>query len=111
MLAVKRVSRTEKALSKILDAVFTDCAWQYRIPPSQQSEFTAKHELVNKRSRVSETANGIISPPGYPFDARRLLGDLRGLLGTTSGRRMYYEELGQLMGKSKSTAHFWFEIH
>jgi len=24
---------------------------------------------------------------------------------------MYYEELGQLMGKSKSTAHFWFEIH
>ncbi len=24
---------------------------------------------------------------------------------------MHYEELGRLMGKSKSTAHFWFDVH
>jgi hypothetical protein len=74
-------------------------------------EFGAKHELMNKQPRASKPANGIIRLPGYPFDARRLLSDLRDLLARTSGRRMYYEELGRLMGKSKSTAHFWFDIH
>lgn len=49
--------------------------------------------------------------PGYPFDARTVLGHLRSRLAREFGRHLTYQELGRLTGKSKSTAHYWFNLY
>jgi hypothetical protein len=52
-----------------------------------------------------------ISPPAYPFDARRIWGDLWLRLGKEHGRDLGFRELGKMIGKSKSTVHFWFTVY
>lgn len=66
---------------------------------------------MSKQLDIAKSSAGIVELPAYPFHARRLLGDLRNLLAGKGTQPMHYEELGRLMGKSKSTAHFWFDVH
>jgi len=78
---------------------------------AREVEFAGKHDLVSKQANISKSLDGIIKPPAYPFNARALLGNLRNCLAVSGGKSMHYGDLGRLMGKSKSTAHFWFDVH
>jgi hypothetical protein len=49
--------------------------------------------------------------PGFPFEAQGLLGELRNRLEMENGRAMGFEELGEIMGNPKSTAHYWFSAY
>jgi hypothetical protein len=76
------------------------------------NQLPAKHETMNKIDHGSKKArNEFILPPAYRFDARQLWGDLRLVLAGRDKRHLGYRELGKLMGKSRSTAHYWFSLY
>jgi hypothetical protein len=50
----------------------------------------------------------ILAAPAQPFTGIDLYGDLRGRLSAAAGRPVRLRELAQIMGRSKSTTHFWF---
>lgn len=53
---------------------------------------------------------GLIKPPAYPFTAQNLYADLHARLEAESGEKISFERLGQIIGRSKSTAHHWFGV-
>ena len=55
--------------------------------------------------------DGFARPPAYPIQAQELFSDLRLQLEAEHGRGLGYRELGEFVGKSKSTAHYWFEVY
>jgi hypothetical protein len=61
-------------------------------------------------SRSKEPVNEFIVPPAYPFSGGQLLDDLRSRLAKEHGYRFGIEELGQMVGKSKSSTYFWFSL-
>lgn len=66
---------------------------------------------MGKQTRQKKTLRpGIIRTPGYPFTARELFGDLFTRLAKESGEVPTFQRLGELVGRSKSTAHHWFGI-
>lgn len=76
------------------------------------AEFAAKHEVMIENDQDSGGAKvQFIRFPGYPFEAQKLLGELRNRLEMENGRAMGFEELAEIMGSPKSTAHYWFSIY
>jgi hypothetical protein len=58
----------------------------------------------------SSWGSGVIKPPAYPFTAQDLYADLRARLEAETGEELSFKRLGQIIGRSKSTAHQWFSI-
>jgi hypothetical protein len=52
----------------------------------------------------------VIETPGYPFTSRELFTDLFARLANESGEALTFQFLGELVGRSKSTAHHWFGV-
>jgi hypothetical protein len=71
----------------------------------------AKHEgMIAQIKRTNAISSGLIKTPGYPFTARDLFEDLRSRLGLELGEEINFKRLGQLTGRTKSTAHHWFAV-
>ena len=71
----------------------------------------AKHETMHKHgSNSGAVGSELITAPAYPFTARELFGNLRGLLSEARREPMSYDRLAKIVGKSKSTTHHWFEL-
>jgi hypothetical protein len=50
----------------------------------------------------------LLLPPAYPHDSRKLLRSLREELSRASAQPLTFARLAQIMGVSRSTAHYWF---
>jgi len=59
----------------------------------------------------ANTKSQFIRPPACPFDAKDLWEALRSKIERQRKVPLGYEELGQMMGRPKSTAHFWFSVY
>jgi len=72
-----------------------------------------KHKAMKKNgSNSPPSLNRIVLPPAYPFTGVELLRDLLKRLSGEFKRAPGLAELAQMMGRSKSTTHFWFsEYH
>jgi len=55
--------------------------------------------------------NTIILPPAYPFASSNLFTDLRDRLSRERGQPIGIEEISEMMGTPKSTAHFWLFVY
>jgi hypothetical protein len=58
--------------------------------------------------RLTEDLVTFVTSPGFPFDARNLLDDLRTALSRRMGHPLTTEHLARIMGQAVSTTHFWF---
>jgi hypothetical protein len=63
-----------------------------------------------RRKPCLKTYHPTIAPPAYPFRGPELFCDLRRRLSHGRSGLIPYQELGQMIGKSKSTTHHWFAI-
>jgi len=69
----------------------------------------AKHKTMKQHGSF-ETAEFIL-PPAYPFTAKTFFADLHRQLELERKRIVTFKEIARILGRSKSTAHYWFEIY
>jgi hypothetical protein len=51
----------------------------------------------------------LLLPPAYPHGSTKLFRSLRDALSQESAQPLTFDRLGEIMGVSRSTAHFWFQ--
>jgi hypothetical protein len=66
--------------------------------------------MIGTNHGKSGASSEIIKPPACPFSAQDLYKHFRARLAGESGEELTFRRLGQIIGKSKSTAHFWFGV-
>jgi hypothetical protein len=77
-------------------------------------ELLRSHQKAAKQKTMKEhgfSGKKLLIGPSYPFTANDIFSKLHKSLEEQRGRRIGYEELGTLLGKSKGSAHAIFRVY
>lgn len=82
------------------------------LPRSARPNSWPNRNRMNQAKRtVARAKSEFIRMPAYPFTARHLFGALRQTLAGERQIPMTTKRIAQLLGRSASTTHFWFEVY